>query len=344
MRTFLPLIASVFLLSACQSHPEKTMTSVSKNIHQDSLPAQTLTLKHAYQTEIFDQTKSPLSVEELAIRLQDFDVVFIGEYHGNHGSHLLQMQLQSTLYDLRPQQILSMEMFNRDQQAILNRYLDDEIGEKYLINETPTWPNYAGSYRPMVEFAKQHFIPVIAANAAADIVRCVGRYGKGYLDLLPSNERIFTAQDSFLNDTAYQEKFYDFMDSMRKMPDEHKASSYAAQLARDNTMAESILKALKEHPNHQVIHLNGSFHSEQHLGTVALLQQRDPALKIAVISPIRSSEDGKFAIQKADLALGDYVYYVRPQPEEYIDASYRRKAMQSMFKNSSEKAKSCLQP
>lgn len=340
---FASLLAILFSQSGCQSLPNKSEFSDKSATQADS--ASQLELPHAYSRILIDsQTNRPVELPEIVAKLKDKDVIFIGEYHGNHASHLLQMQLQAQLFQQRPQQILSMEMFERHQQPVLNRYLDGEVGEKYLINEAPAWPNYAGSYRPMVEFAKEHFLPVIAANAPGDIVRCIGQYGEGYLELLPAGEKANIAKRAFLNNDAYQTKFYEFMDEMRhgKMDDDRKANSYAAQLTRDNTMAESILQALEEHPEAQVIHLNGSFHSAESLGTVALLKQRRPDLKIAVITPIRVDNPQTPKWTKEDLTKGDYLYLVRPQPDEYVDASYRRKAMQAMFQNSENKAKSCL--
>lgn len=332
------LISLTFsILSGCQTMPLQS-NQTPKSLEIPSLET-------AYDYHLVDSsTQKLINLPTLAQRLVDKDVIFIGEFHGNHASHLLEMQLQTELFKLRPQQILSMEMFERQQQTLLNRYLDGEIGERYLINETPTWPNYAGSYRPMIEFAKEHLLPVVAANASGDIVRCIGQYGKGYVDNLPTGEQPWIAQQAFENNVAYQTKFYDFMTSMKKMDANRKASSYAAQLARDNTMAESILDALQANPQHQLIHLNGSFHSASHLGTVALLKQRAPNLKIAVITPIRVTNPLEPSWSSQELASGDYVYLVRAQPEEYVDASYKRKAMQAMFNNSSEKAKQCHQP
>ena len=325
-------------LLGCQSQPIKHTASKSLN---------SLELPHAYSRIIIDsQSNRPVDISSLAQQLKNKDVIFIGEFHGNHASHLLQMQLQSELFKLRPEQILSMEMFERHQQALVNRYLDGEIGEKYLINETPTWPNYAGSYRPMIEFAKENFLPVVAANAPGDIVRCIGQYGQSYIDLLPAGQKRNLAQKAFMNNEDYQSKFEEFMNSMRhgQMDENRKANSYAAQLARDNTMAESILKALQENPNSQVIHLNGRFHSASGLGTVALLKQRAPELKISVITPIRTDNPQHPKWTQEELTKGDYIYLVRPQPEEYIDASYRRKAMKNMFDNAKQKTKNCLRP
>ncbi|MBN2646670.1 MAG: ChaN family lipoprotein [Thiotrichales bacterium] len=304
-------------------------------------PSAVAPLLHAYDYRLIDRHGQSLDLDTLVEQLLDYDVIFIGEFHGNNASHLLQMQLQSALYQKRPQQILSLEMFNRDQQAILNRYIDDEIGEKYLVNEAPAWPNYTGSYRPMIEFAKAHFLPVIAANASANIVRCIGQIGEDYPQRLPPSERIWLAKQPFLNDAAYEEKFTQLMKTMRSQPGDQIAKAYAAQLARDNTMAESILQGLKNHPNHQLLHLNGTFHSESHLGTVALLKARHPNLKVAVITPLQQENPQQPTWQASDLALGDYLYLLMPQPVEFRGAQYRLKLQKKRFENAKQKAQEC---
>ncbi|QKI88323.1 ChaN family lipoprotein [Thiomicrorhabdus xiamenensis] len=332
------LTLSALSLTGCQTTLEQPKRAETAK----SLPPP---LSNAYSFSIIDsKTQKVLTVPDLAQAIQKSDVVFIGEFHGNHASHLLEMQLQTALYKLRPQQVLSMEMFNRDQQTTLNRYLDNEVGEKYLINEAPAWPNYVGSYRPMIEFAKQHFIPVIAANAAADIVRCIGEHGQTYVNLLHKEEREWIARQAFKDNGDYRQKFYEFMDSMRPMDETHKAKSYAAQLARDNTMAESILKALHDFPQHQVIHLNGSFHSESFLGTVALLKQRRPELKITVITPLGVENPQKPQWTEEDLQLGDYLYLLTRQPKEFQSSVYKRQIRQAMFKNAQQKSEQCRRP
>lgn len=292
-----------------------------------------------YDYHIIDsRSAQPLTLPQLAQKVLDSDVVFVGEFHGHHAAHLLQMQLMAQLDAQRPQQILSMEMFNRDQQSILNRYLDGEIGETYLINEAPAWQNYAGSYRPLVEYAKSHFIPVLAANASADIVRCIGREGAAYPDKLPSLERAYIAQDPFKDNSAYREKYMAFLDGARHLSPEKAQNNYLAQLARDNTMAESIYQAWLKHPKHQIVHLNGAFHSDEFLGTVALLKARNPALKISVISPIEVDNPAQPEVYPDDLTKGDAVYLVHRQPSAFTDMTYQRKVQQAMFKQAQEKS------
>ncbi|MDG4869738.1 ChaN family lipoprotein, partial [Guyparkeria sp. 1SP6A2] len=85
--------------------------------------------------------------------------------------------------------VLSMEQFSRDSQPYLDQYLQGEIGEQYLIEQSNAWPNYASDYRPLVELAKHHQRPIIAANAPKNMVRCIGQQGIEYLDKLPKEQR-----------------------------------------------------------------------------------------------------------------------------------------------------------
>lgn len=336
---YLTLIGTGLFLTACAS----SVTHLNNPNDPPSvspLPA----FKTLYDYRLIEtKTNQPITFRQVVEQLKQKDVIFIGEFHGNHASHLLEAQLQAALYQNHPNQILSLEQFNRDQQPILNRYLDSVIGEKTLIKEAPAWPNYAGSYRPLVEFSKQHFLPVIAANAPAQTVRCVGRQGKDYLDNLPPNQRTLIAKTPFLTTPAYTEKFERFL--AEKMgaamsdtqSNDRQSNRFLAQLLRDNTMAEAINQALKQSPGAQVLHMNGAFHSNEYLGTVAALKRLNPTLNIAVISPVRVMDPQVPTYQASDLVLGDFIYLLQPQPEAYVQASKRQAAFKAMFKKAAQK-------
>lgn len=295
-----------------------------------------------YDYRLLDQRGQTLTLPQLADALRDYDVVFLGEFHGNHAAHLLQAQLQAALYARRPQQLLSMEQFERQQQALLDRYLDGEIGEAYLINEAPAWDNYAASYRPLVEFAKQHLLPVVAANAPGDIVRCIGRHGETYPQRLPANERGWIAATPFADIPGYEATFDDWLQQNRALSPQKARNSFLAQLTRDNTMAESIVRALQAYPGYQVLHLNGAFHSQNRQGTVAALTRLMPSLKIAVLTPLHSATLDTATLTPEDLAQdlaqGDFVYLLQPQPPQYVHADYRRQRLQQAFKQADTKS------
>ena len=101
-------------------------------------------------------------------------------------------------------------------------------------------------------------------------------------------------------------------------------------------MADRILTALNEHPGHQVLHTTGTFHSEQRLGTVAVLEQRAPELSIAVLSPVEWSPPEQAMPVAANRHKGDYLYFILPLPPEYRDAERQRSAMQKRFSRHSD--------
>jgi hypothetical protein len=114
-------------------------------------------------------------------------------------------------------------------------------------------------------------------------------------------------------------------------------NTYKAQLLRDNTMAARILQARTEHPGAQVLHLTGTFHSEDRLGTVALLRQRAPEVSVAVVSPVFwRPEDNKPPLDN-NRSKGDFIYFIQPLPDEFQDAGRERKAMQARFSQSTGK-------
>ena len=295
--------------------------------------------KSQYQAHIVDpRTGDALSVAQLASELANTDIVVIGEHHGHHASHLLQAQLQQALLRQTPEQVLSMEQFNLDHQQALDDYLAGRTGETEMLEDSQAWDNYRGSYRPLVEFARQNSVPVIAANAPADVVRCLGRKGPDYLDSLAPSLRAELPDSPFLDTPAYKAKFAEAIRGSHGTGDEalseRMMNSYRAQLLRDNTMADRILQARAAHPGHQVIHLTGTFHSEERLGTVAVLEKRAPELTIAVISPIFWPENAATPPLEGNRDQGDYLYFIQPLPDEFKDTDRERKAMQERFSRS----------
>lgn len=59
---------------------------------------------------------------------------------------------------------LSMEMFEADNQSKLNNFLADTLSEENFLAASRPWPNYGTDYAPLVNFAKEKKMPVIAAN------------------------------------------------------------------------------------------------------------------------------------------------------------------------------------
>ena len=65
---------------------------------------------------------APVSIDVVADDLAANDVVFLGEEHDNACGHAQQLELLQLLHAQRPNLVLSMEMFERDVQPMLDDY------------------------------------------------------------------------------------------------------------------------------------------------------------------------------------------------------------------------------
>lgn len=263
---------------------------------------------------IFDKQSKLITVKQMAENLKDKDVIFFGEYHGEAISHQLELKLLIELYALNPKIIVSLEMFERDVQEHLDNYLKDKITEEDFLAQSRPWPNYAKDYRPLVEFAKQNGLTVLAANVPRRYAALIAKNGITALDELPPNEKEYISENLVVLNDEYKRNFIatisgsKFGNEDNGAPTELLDKMYAAQCLKDDTMAESIIKALDKNADHLVIHYNGDFHSRKYLGTVQKVQLLAPDLSIAVISPVYA--DKGFSGQEIDINSqdGDYFY------------------------------------
>lgn len=281
-------------------------------------------------------------INSVARYLADYDVIFFGELHAHPGVHLAQMQLFEAMHRLNPQLSLSLEQFERDTQVYVDDYLSAKIGEKHLIKKARAWDNYPTSYRPLVEFAKHHKLPVVAANAPKNTVICVGRLGLDMLDTLSPKDRRYIAKDIHKFNGAYREKFMSFLtnnashgnisdDKMTKMRQQMSDRSFSAQIVRDDTMAESIALHRQTNPQRQVLHLTGLFHSSQFLGTVERLSHRIPELKIAVIETVTQAKNEKnWKTEK--LQNGNLLLLVKPLPTGFVQHNNKQEWSKAILK------------
>src|SRR5262249_39503224 len=101
------------------------------------------------------------SLDEVLAATKAATVTFLGEPHDDPHAHDLEEQILRRTWDSRL--ALSLEMFERDVQYVVDEYLAGLITESNFIASARPWKNYATDYRPLVEFAKENGIAVIAA-------------------------------------------------------------------------------------------------------------------------------------------------------------------------------------
>jgi uncharacterized iron-regulated protein len=167
-------------------------------------------------------------------------------------------------------------------------------------------------------------MPVIAGNAPASLVRCVGRQGLGYLSSLPAGKRGWAAATIHTEDGPYKKKFLEFLGADAAHGGAGAAeNSFAAQATRDDTMAESIANYLRANSGHLVMHVTGVFHVEDRLGTIERLKMRAPDLKIALVLPIETDDTATSGT--ADKGA-DFAILLKPEPAAYVNDDERKTA------------------
>ena len=247
-------------------------------------------------------------LERMADELSQEDVVFVGEYHDNDVGHELELALIQKLHQRRPDLVVSMEMFERDVQNILDLYLAGAVDEETFLARARPWPNYREHYRPVVEWAKKAGVAVLAANCPRPIAGRVSQEGRWSISGDPWAARRIDAGPG-----AYHDKFVGLMGDHAAEMGAKVEDFFAAQCTKDDTMAESIAAVLAaggEHPP-LVVHLCGAFHSDESLGTVERLAARVPKAAIGVVTMVDSADRTRELSDK-ERSLADFVWVVPP--------------------------------
>ncbi|MEF3694831.1 MAG: ChaN family lipoprotein [Candidatus Cloacimonadota bacterium] len=252
-----------------------------------------------------------ISLNELAKQLNRYDLIFFGEIHDDTALHEIQAQVLSALHRRQSRLIVSFEMFERDVQSWIDSYLAGEIAEAEFLHESRPWSNYETDYRPLLEFAKSNHLKVLAANIPRQIASQVVRYGTNSLAELSEEERGWIAEQITATPGDYKERFLQTMqlDMAHGEPGDQNVMDrlFYAQCMKDDTMAESIVQALRANPRHKLIHFNGDFHSRAFLGTVERVRSRHPRARIAVISPEYTENLAGFSFDPALRSEADFL-------------------------------------
>ena len=283
----------------------------------------------------FDKQGRRVSLREVVESLAAADVLLVGETHNDPIAHLLEAELLR-LADERFNQAegrgrrgvaLSLEMFERDVQLVLDEYLAGLVAERHFLSASRPWGNYQADYRPLVEDARARKLAVIAANAPARYVTRVAASGPDSLASLSSAAKALLPPLPFPPASReYEAKFMRLMfgGDSRNTPgpgaqtpaNPHAAHgnpsySLAAQVLRDASMGYSIAEFLNQHRDALVVHVNGKFHSEESLGVAEQLKHYRPRARVLVLSIAPGEGFPDFDAARVG-RLGDFIILTDP--------------------------------
>ena len=300
-------------------------------------PAAPSALAPVYVPErVFDTRQNAFTdFEVMLVDLAAADVVFVGEQHDDPNTHRLEHAMLDGLRRRRVLLTVSLEMFERDVQPAVDRYLSGASAEAEFLKDARPWPRYATDYRPLIELAKAQGWPVLAANVPRRFASEVAKSGKSALDRLSSGDRAHAARDLECPRDNYFDRFAAAMGNHAapgskpaepaQVSEEAKRAAsdtteryYWSQCVKDETMAESIAAAFDRRPGRQgtVVHFNGAFHSDFGAGAAERTRRRMTGRRVAVVTIIPVSSVDTVTPSAEDLKRADFLVYTVKQESQ----------------------------
>ena len=264
--------------------------------------------KPAYK--VFTSEGKRADYEDILKASSRSDVVFFGELHDNPIAHWLELELTRSLFTARGKDlILAAEMFETDNQILIDEYLTGIIKETNFETEARLWKNYSTDYKPLINFAKENSLKFVASNIPRRYASVVSSGGFEALQKIPSEELKYIAPLPIEYDPELG--CYKDMLSMGgsiggQMGGKVNENLPKAQAIKDATMAKSIADNWQK--GQTIIHYNGSYHSDKHMGIVWYLNKYNSMIRITTISAILKDDIEKLSDENKGLA--DYIIVI----------------------------------
>ena len=258
--------------------------------------------KPVYQ--IYNHKGKDIKYKNLIEEISGADIVFFGEIHNNPISHWLQVEVTKDIYKIDSNLILGFEMFEADNQLLVDEFLSGLISEEKFEDETRLWNNYKTDYKPLISFAKEKNLKVIASNVPRRYASLVFKGGLNGLNALSEEAKSYLPPLPIDFDPEL-EAYKNMMNMMHSKPGDDSTRFYfpMAQAIKDATMAWFIKQNYEQ--GKKVIHFNGAYHSDNYQGIIWYLKKYLPGAGIKSISTqeVENVEETEGQEYKADFNI-----------------------------------------
>lgn len=223
-----------------------------------------------------------VTADQMNTAITDTRIIYVGETHDNPAAHRLELQVLEAMAKRYPGQLsLGMEVFNQEQQSVLNEWVAGKLSEKEFLKASDwysVWTQDFAYYRDILYFARDHQIPVIGINVTKKLRQKVGMTELAALD----EETRTQLPEMDLNDryqTAMTKAIYADHGQGNKMLD----AFMRIQTLWDETMAENIVRTLAEKgPEHRMVVMAGGNHIRFGFGIPRRVYRRLPTSYLLV--------------------------------------------------------------
>mgnify|MGYP001824703473 FL=1 len=250
---FLPLsignlllfIVSALAISACN-----TLSAGSRMQHPDSTSVIDLPVVKPDET---------ISLAQVIEQTDGAQVVLVGETHTRYDHHLVQLEILKYLYQKSPDLALGVEWFQQPFQNHLDDYIAGKITEKEMLHLTEYFTRWKYDYRlyqPILQYARENQIPLIALNASRELIRALA---ETEVDDLPPELKAQLPESYDWSDKDYEKRLHDIFELHPEYSGKFE-NFMRSQLTWDESMAERAAQYLQQKPDARMLIFAGSGH------------------------------------------------------------------------------------
>lgn len=248
------------------------------------------------------QKTSPLA--QIVEQIDGARVVLVGETHTRMDHHLVQLEILKRLHEKSPNIAVGVEWFQKPFQSHLDAYIAGEISEQEMLHLTgyyERWRYDYRLYRPIIQYAREHKIPLIALNASRELNYALSTSG---FDDLPAELKAQLPESYDWSDEAYAERLRSIFAQHPEYEGEFE-DFLRGQLTWDETMAESAVNYLESNPESRLLIFAGSGHIMYGSGIPNRIKRRNDVEQVSILV-----SDGHTPVEE-DIA--DFIVLSTPQ-------------------------------
>jgi uncharacterized iron-regulated protein len=257
------------------------------------------------------QPQQTYTNQEILQQLVKAKVVYLGETHDSAEDHQAQLAIVREMQRQNRKIAIAMEMFQRPFQSAIDNYLAGKLTEEQLVEQTEydrRWRFPWESYAPILRFAKENQLPVLALNTPSEVTRKVARQG---LESLTAEEKkhIPPISEIRTDNAEYRQLLLEVFQQHQKAAQGNSTAFerfLQAQVLWDETMAEKIAQFVKANPDYQVVVLAGKGHIIYGYGIPSRVERRLGVGNVKVRSVLFNSSENP--LLSADRPIADFVW------------------------------------
>ncbi len=313
------------------------VAAASVNAQVEAPHGATSSIADGVDYRVYDRNGQVTTLSAIVDGSLGAEVLLVGEEHDDMVGHAFQTVLLNEVVrrigsgsGAGRTVVLSLEMFERDVQYVVDEYLAGLITESHFLRSSRPWDDYEGRYRPLVEHARAFGLPVIAANAPRRYVNRVTNEGPESLESLSEQALRYLPPLPYPGPSDRYRAQWDALmtEAMLGMQQASARESAATQAPRaelnpnaiysqalwDAAMGHAIARALVAHLGGFVVHMAGSFHVEKGTGILERIADYRPGTRVKTVVMTKANDIDAWS-EEDHAPLADFVVLTRNPPE-----------------------------